>query len=318
MDWTNERYVRLYTRDTDDWLVLSWQAKALFPLMLRKVDRSGYLATKRGSVGVAAQTGLPLDVVDVGLPDLIRDGSVTECDEGYLMPNYIEAQEAPQSDAQRARDMRERRRARFHMEEMAESQSVAPASQNVTGTQRIVEKPSLQSSQPDQPSEPAVSNSNKRELTREQRVVIAANQVYTKRFPEHVQLHTPGHAGTGDLVRTITEASIPIEFAERAIATQAAKLRAPVKTMAYFTPGILERWAKDLARRDAGAAPRVQPLTDRNETRVPSRGPSPPVKSEDDGVVCPMCRTKETETRGRRIVPKHNEGCPVQQIGGVQ
>ena len=316
MDWTNERYVRLYTRDTDDWLVLSWQAKALFPLILRKVDRSGYLATKRGAIGVAAQTGLPLDLVEVGLPDLIRDGSVTECDEGYLMPNYIEAQEAPQSDAQRARDMRERRRARFHMEEMAESQPVASASQNVTGPQRFVEKPSLQPSQPVQPSELTNSNSsNGRVLTHEQRVVIAANQVYGSRFPNHTTPHTPGHVGTGELVRMITEARIPIEFAERSVATQASKVRAPVKTMAYYAPGILEQWARHNAKLDAGAAPRVLPLTDRNESRVPSRGPSPPVKAEDDGVKCPICRTKEMHMDGRRMFPKHQDNCPALTIG---
>lgn len=308
MDWSNERYVRFYTRDTDDWLVLSWQARTVFALMLRKVDRSGFLATKRGEIGVAAQTGLPIEVVSVGLPDLLRDGSVTICDEGYLMPNYIEAQEAPQSDAQRAKDMRERRRARFHMQEMAESQFVASASRNVTGPQRIVEEPSLQ---PDQPSRPTSNSSNGRELSPEVRLCISANQVYEKRFPNHTNPHTPGHRGTGDLLRTITEALVPIDFAESCIATQASKLREPVRTMAYFAPGILEAWAKHMAKQDAGAAPRVLPLNARNESRVPSRGPSPPVKPEDEGIVCHVCRSKETEIVNRRIVPKHNEGCPV-------
>jgi len=311
VDWTNERYVRLYTRDTDDWLVLTWQAKALFPLMLRKVDRSGFLETKRGAIGVAAQTGLPPDVVNVGLPDLLRDGSVTECDGGYLMPNYIDAQEAPQSDAQRAKELRERRRDRNrNVEKSGEvnpSRSVVLASQNVTAPSPNATKPSLQPDQPVQPSKPA--NSNDRELTPEQRVAIAANQVYEKRFPNHIQLHRPGHEGTHVLVQALTADSIPTDFAERSVATQAAKLRAPVSTMAYFLPGIREAWGRYNAKLEANGAPRVLTL-DRNgqpEQTRPARGGSPPVA--DDAPICGICGTTETHVVNRRIVPKHKDGC---------
>lgn len=47
MNWSDERYVRLFTRDTVTWLRWSFETRAIFCLMLRKVDRSGVLETGR-------------------------------------------------------------------------------------------------------------------------------------------------------------------------------------------------------------------------------------------------------------------------------
>lgn len=112
MDWANERYVRLYTRDTVTWKMLCWQAKALLPLILRKLDRSGVLDIgEYGIDAVAAIAEVPVDFLQAGLPDLIKHGVVTMHDGRLVMPKYIQAQEARQSDAQRQRDSRERRAA---------------------------------------------------------------------------------------------------------------------------------------------------------------------------------------------------------------
>jgi len=46
MDWSNERYVRVYTRDTAEYLALCWQAKALLSLLLRKCDRAGVVVVR--------------------------------------------------------------------------------------------------------------------------------------------------------------------------------------------------------------------------------------------------------------------------------
>ena len=35
MRWEDERYVRIYTRDTPSWMLLSWDAQALFLQLLR-------------------------------------------------------------------------------------------------------------------------------------------------------------------------------------------------------------------------------------------------------------------------------------------
>jgi hypothetical protein len=110
MDWSNEEYVRLYTRDTEDWVSLPWQSRALLPLLMRKMDRAGVIAAKRGPRGISLLVHLPIEVVEDGLQGLIDDGCLVEHDRGYLMPNFMEAQEAKKSDRERSREYRRRRR----------------------------------------------------------------------------------------------------------------------------------------------------------------------------------------------------------------
>ena len=114
MDWSNEIYVRLYTRETDDDLALSWEALALWRAMLTKFDRSGFIATKRGARGLAAVVRIPADVVARALPELLDDRRVFEVARspigpGYYAPNFVAAQEASKSDKQRQRESRIRR-----------------------------------------------------------------------------------------------------------------------------------------------------------------------------------------------------------------
>lgn len=112
MDWSNEDYVRLYTRETDDDLVLSWQARAVWHEMLKRFDRSGLIAMRRGRMGLAALLRLPIEIVDGAIPELLTDGRIRELDIGYFAPNFMEAQEATKSDKQRQKESRERRHAR--------------------------------------------------------------------------------------------------------------------------------------------------------------------------------------------------------------
>jgi hypothetical protein len=51
-------------------------------------------------------------VVSLALEELLADGRIRECSNprGYILPNYIAAQETPSSTAQRKREERERRR----------------------------------------------------------------------------------------------------------------------------------------------------------------------------------------------------------------
>jgi hypothetical protein len=115
MRWEDERYVRLYTRDTTDWLALSWKAQGLFALIMRKVDRAGLLDLgKAGKRGLAAHIGGPSAWAEVEpcLDELLADGCVQINDRTLFVPNFMEAQEAIQSDKQRKRDQRERALAR--------------------------------------------------------------------------------------------------------------------------------------------------------------------------------------------------------------
>lgn len=111
MRWEDERYVRVYTRDTTDWVALGWEAQSLFVLTMRKVDRAGILDLgKSGVRGLAALVAMPLEVVERALPVLLADGCVVMRGTVLVIPNFIEAQEAKQSDAQRKREQRARDR----------------------------------------------------------------------------------------------------------------------------------------------------------------------------------------------------------------
>jgi hypothetical protein len=112
MDWSNEQYVRLYIRDTKTWLKLRWEGQALFMMLLRKVDRAGVLDDIDEPVAdLALITGLPEEHVEAGLERLLTPGGPVEInDKTLVIPNFIEANEAPKSDRLRAREYRERRK----------------------------------------------------------------------------------------------------------------------------------------------------------------------------------------------------------------
>lgn len=114
MDWSNERYVRLYCSDTKSWLKLGWEGQAVFALLLRKVDRSGMLDDVRDGEDVALMlgSGFPVDIAEIGLRRLCKKGTAVITENGLLLPNFIEAQETPKSDRRRQRDSREAKRAK--------------------------------------------------------------------------------------------------------------------------------------------------------------------------------------------------------------
>jgi hypothetical protein len=110
MDWSNELYVRLYRRETDDDLLLSWEARAVWHEMLKKFDRSGIIQTRRGALGLAALVRIPAPVVERALLELVEDGRIRQIDTGYFAPNFMAAQETGKSDRLRQKEFRERRR----------------------------------------------------------------------------------------------------------------------------------------------------------------------------------------------------------------
>ncbi len=100
LDWANERYVRVYTRDTPDMMLWPWESRAIWPLLVRKADRSGLIPTKHGLRALSVLIAIPIEVVTAGVAGLLEDGCLREVSGGgYLIPNYIEAQETPASDA---------------------------------------------------------------------------------------------------------------------------------------------------------------------------------------------------------------------------
>lgn len=111
MDWSNESYVRIYTRDTTNWLKCRWEGQMLFTFILRKVDRAGRLDGIEDPVeDLSLVTGIPPEIVEVGLKRILKREFITIFDGTLVVPNFIEAQEATKSDRQRQKESRERRR----------------------------------------------------------------------------------------------------------------------------------------------------------------------------------------------------------------
>lgn len=109
MRWADERYVRLYVRDTTDWRLLQWQSKALLPLLMRKLDRDGRVAFgKHGIDGLALLVELPAEVAGPGLEGLLKDGCIRRDGDDLWMPNFRAGQETRSSDKVRKAGQRER------------------------------------------------------------------------------------------------------------------------------------------------------------------------------------------------------------------
>lgn len=114
MNYADENYVRLYTRDTPTWVLLGWQGQTVLMHLMRRVSRAGVLDFYKLSPdrAVAAITGLPLEVVRPGLEVLLELEVAVVRGERIVLPNFIPAQETRQSDAARKRQSRESERAR--------------------------------------------------------------------------------------------------------------------------------------------------------------------------------------------------------------
>ena len=79
LHWPDERYARIYCRDTLDWLALSWDAQALWTALNRKATRAGRIDLGRvGRRGVAALVGRAelAERLAAALDELLVDGCV--------------------------------------------------------------------------------------------------------------------------------------------------------------------------------------------------------------------------------------------------
>jgi len=112
MDWSNERWRKLYIRDTEDDRLLSWESRALWHEMIKRCDDSGLIRTRRGASGLALLTDIPAEVVERALPPLLEDGRVVSASEAFVLRNFIEAQEAKSTDRLRKQESRSRARSK--------------------------------------------------------------------------------------------------------------------------------------------------------------------------------------------------------------
>jgi hypothetical protein len=114
VNWSDEHYVKLYTRETLTWRCWGWQARTLFLHMLKRCDGTGLIESGNMTPAEAltVQLELPAEVVTFGLDQLVASGTVELIPRAVLLPKFIEAQEARKSEAQKKRDHRERERNR--------------------------------------------------------------------------------------------------------------------------------------------------------------------------------------------------------------
>lgn len=117
MDWSNEPYVRIYTRKTVAYLLYPWQSRAIRDLIFKDLDRAGVLECGDADPvdAVAATIMVPREIVEVGLPPLLKDETFILNGSQLVNPNYIDAQEAKKSDKARQKESRERRRDRARL-----------------------------------------------------------------------------------------------------------------------------------------------------------------------------------------------------------
>jgi hypothetical protein len=131
MRWDEERFIKVYTRDTAGWLALSFAAQGLKLLLARKVDRNGELQLgKHGRRAVSLVVGhvSASEQIDPALDELIADGAVVIDGDTLIMPGQKEAQEARASDKARAKDYRDRKRQQLELgEELGEEPVVVNA-----------------------------------------------------------------------------------------------------------------------------------------------------------------------------------------------
>ncbi len=113
MHWEDERWIKVYTRDTPEWTSLSWEARGIFLLLLRIVDRAGVLNLGRsGQKGLATMLRVPPDALADALSELEAVENVRLEDGRLVIPNHVEAQEARASPKERQAARRERNKAK--------------------------------------------------------------------------------------------------------------------------------------------------------------------------------------------------------------
>lgn len=109
MNYSEEHYERLYTRDTATWRLLGWEGQTVMLHMLRgRFDPWGFFEFGHDlSRAVTAVTGLPAPIVEKGLEALFLEKVWVLSGGKLFWPKYRFAQTCGRSDALRKRTSRE-------------------------------------------------------------------------------------------------------------------------------------------------------------------------------------------------------------------
>ncbi len=114
MNYEDESFVKVYKRQTLGSKFLGWDGRAVLRALFLHVDRAGVLDLD--DVGpaeaIAALEELPIEIARAGMEKLVARGTVVVSGRVLFIPNFMVAQEAKQSDAQRQRESRAARAAK--------------------------------------------------------------------------------------------------------------------------------------------------------------------------------------------------------------
>jgi hypothetical protein len=93
---------------------MRWEARAVLPLVMRKLDRVGAIDLGDDGIdGLADLIDMPVTVVRDGVTDLLQRKTFVMNGSVLVMPNFMAAQEVAKTDAERSREYRARKHAKL-------------------------------------------------------------------------------------------------------------------------------------------------------------------------------------------------------------
>lgn len=111
MNYDDENWIKVYTRDTAGWLSVSWQARGLSLELARKLPRhTGELSLgRKGLATIAALLRAPWSEIEPFIRELIDDGRLVYNEERQTIsdPEHVARQTTATSAAERQRRARE-------------------------------------------------------------------------------------------------------------------------------------------------------------------------------------------------------------------
>jgi len=221
MDWPNERYVRLYVRDTTTWKRLGWDGQCVLMQLLRKVDRAGTLDLSELEPweAVALHTGASEDVARRGVEALLRTRTAVISGGRLMFPSFVEAQECSKTDKQRQKESRDRRA--IPVTERDE------ASRNVTD-----------------PSQPVTAGHE------QSQPVTSCHSVLCSAVLSSAVQNPPGDAGARDVMQSLSDSAVhpTVDVMGLQLAVGKAADELGWETAPEVTPSQLARAAKRVPR----------------------------------------------------------------------